>query len=131
MRIRVAPVSRPAVLTASTPPELVCGRIVEAVITKARNGLAIDFPDPAMRRRDPDAMVIGDKLPTDKPTYEERFGEGFEKTRAATLDWLKTPELVPITRNAACRVASGRSERQSGGQSQPAAADRNVPVRLS
>jgi len=35
------------------------GRIVEAVITKARNGLAINFPDPAMRRRDPDAMVIG------------------------------------------------------------------------
>ena len=44
------------------------GRIVEAVITKARNGLAINFPDPAMRRRDPDAMVIGDGLPTDKPT---------------------------------------------------------------
>ena len=64
------------------------GRIVEAVITKARNGLAINFPDPAMRRRDPDAMVIGDKLPTDKPTYEERFGEGFERTRDATLDWL-------------------------------------------
>jgi len=66
------------------------GRVVEAVITKARNGLAINFPDPAMRRRDPDAMVIGDLLPTDKPTYQERFGEGFEKTRAATLDWLKT-----------------------------------------
>jgi hypothetical protein len=72
------------------------GRIAEAVITKARNGLAINFPDPAMRRRDPDAMVIGDRLPTDKPTYEERFGEGFEKTRQATLDWLKTQELVAM-----------------------------------
>ena len=72
------------------------GRIVEAVITKARNGIAINFPDPAMRRRDPDAMVIGDKLPTDKPTYEERFGEGFEKTRRQTLDWLKTQELVAM-----------------------------------
>ena len=72
------------------------GRVVEAVITKARNGLAINFPDPAMRRRDPDAMVIGDRLPTDKPTYEERFGEGFEKTRAATLNWLKTQELVAM-----------------------------------
>jgi hypothetical protein len=50
-------------------PEL--GRVAEAVITKARNGLAINFPDPAMRRRDPDAMVIGDFLPTDKPRYEE------------------------------------------------------------
>jgi hypothetical protein len=70
------------------------GRVVEAVITKARNGLAINFPDPAMRRRDSDAMVIGDHLPTDKPTYQERFGEGFEKTRRETLDWLKTQELV-------------------------------------
>jgi hypothetical protein len=69
------------------------GRIVEAIVTKARNGLAINFPDPAMRRRDPDAMVIGDNLPTDKPTYPERFGHGFEKTRQQTLDWLKTQEL--------------------------------------
>src|SRR5450631_2252276 len=72
------------------------GRIVEAVVTKARNGLAINFPDPAMRRRDPDAMVIGDALPTDKPTYEQRFGETFEKTRQQTLDWLKTQELVAM-----------------------------------
>ena len=72
------------------------GRIVEAVVTKARNGLAINFPDPAMRRRDPDAMVIGDTLPTDKPTYEQRFGEPFDKTRQQTLDWLKTQELVAM-----------------------------------
>ncbi len=70
------------------------GRIVEAVITKARNGVAINYPDPAMRRRDPEAMVIGDNLPTDKPTYQKRFGHSFEKTRAETLDWLKTQELV-------------------------------------
>ena len=72
------------------------GRMTEAVITKARNGLAVNYPDPAMRRRDPDAMVIGDKLPTDKPTYEQRFGESFEKTRQQTLDWLKTQELVAM-----------------------------------
>ena len=72
------------------------GRVVEAVVTKARNGLAINFPDPAMRRRDPDAMVIGDDLPTDKPRYADRFGEPFDKTRQATLDWLKTQELVAM-----------------------------------
>ena len=72
------------------------GRIVEAVITKARNGLAVNFPDPAMRRRDPDAMVIGDVLPTDKATYQERFNEPFDKTRQQTLDWLKTQELVAM-----------------------------------
>lgn len=72
------------------------GRVVEAIVTKARNGLAINFPDPAMRRRDPDAMVIGDPLPTDKPTYNERFGEPFDKTRQETLDWLKQQELVAV-----------------------------------
>ncbi|MGC9157882.1 MAG: DUF4914 family protein [Terracidiphilus sp.] len=72
------------------------GRVVEAVVTKARNGLAINFPDPAMRRRDPEAMVIGDSLPTNKPTYEQRFGESFERTRQETLDWLKTQELVVV-----------------------------------
>ncbi|MDE3186832.1 MAG: DUF4914 family protein [Acidobacteriota bacterium] len=72
------------------------GRVAEAVITKARNGLAINFPDPAMRRRDPDAMVIGDNLPTDKPTCAQRFGEPFDATRQQTLDWLKTQELVAM-----------------------------------
>jgi len=72
------------------------GRIVEAVITKARNGLAINYPDPAMRRRDPNAMLIGDSLPTDKPTYAERFSEPFDKTRQQTLDWLKKQELVVV-----------------------------------
>jgi hypothetical protein len=72
------------------------GRITEAIITKARNGLAINFPEPAMRRRDPDAMLIGDQLPTDKPTYADRFGEPFDPTRQQTLDWLKTQELVAM-----------------------------------
>ena len=72
------------------------GRVVEAVVTKARNGLAVNFPEPAMRRRDPDAMVIGDDLPTDKPTYKERFGEAFDKTRQKTLDWLKGQELIVV-----------------------------------
>lgn len=72
------------------------GRVVEATVTKARNGLAVNFVDPKMRRRDPDAMVIGDSLPTDKPTYLERFGEKFDQTRQKTLDWLKTQELIVV-----------------------------------
>ncbi len=72
------------------------GRVVEAVITKARNGVAVNYPDPAMRRRDPDAMVIGDELPTDKPTYQQRFGKSFESTRRQTLEWLKSQELVAM-----------------------------------
>ena len=30
-----------------------------------------------MRRRDPDCLVIGDDLPTDKPTFCQRFGREF------------------------------------------------------
>ncbi|MDO6387267.1 MULTISPECIES: DUF4914 family protein [unclassified Uliginosibacterium] len=72
------------------------GYVAEATVTKARNGICINFIDPKMRRRDPDAMVIGDKLPTDKPTYQERFGESFDKMRQKTLDWLKTQELIVV-----------------------------------
>jgi hypothetical protein len=84
------------------------GRVTEAIITKARNGLDINFPDPSMRRRDPDAMVIGDSLPTDKPRYEERFGEPFDKTRRETLDWLKTQELVVVPFYAGTDALGGR-----------------------
>jgi hypothetical protein len=72
------------------------GRVVEAVVTKARNGLAVNFPEPPMRRRDANAMVVGDSLPTDKPTYQERFGERFEKTRQKTLTWLESQELIVV-----------------------------------
>ena len=71
-------------------------RIIEAIVTKARNGLAVNYPDPAMRRRDPDAMAIGDDLATDKPRYEERFKEPFAVMRQRTIDWLKTQELVVV-----------------------------------
>lgn len=72
------------------------GPVVEAVVIKARNGLSVNYPEPAMRRRDPDAMVIGDDLPTDKPTHQQRFGAPFDKTRRETLDWLKTQELIAM-----------------------------------
>ena len=72
------------------------GPVVEAIVTKARNGLAVNYLEPAMRRRDPDSMVIGDRLPTDKSTYEQRFGESFDNLRRETLDWLKTQELAAL-----------------------------------
>lgn len=38
------------------------GRFVEATAARVRNGVAANYPDPYMRRRDPDCMVIGDGL---------------------------------------------------------------------
>ena len=53
------------------------GRVVEARVCRVRNGINANYPEAYMRRRDPDCMVIGDQLPTDKPTYQDRFGRDF------------------------------------------------------
>ena len=37
-----------------------CGRVMEATVARVRNGVVANYPDPYMRRRDPDCMVIGD-----------------------------------------------------------------------
>ena len=70
------------------------GRVVEATAARVRNGIAANYTEAYMRRRDPDALVIGDDLPTDKDRYGDRFGEPFAATRQATFDWLRGQDLV-------------------------------------
>lgn len=70
------------------------GRVVEARVCRAKNGINANYLEPYMRRRDPDCMVIGDALPTDKPTYQERFGTDFAAVRDETFAWLKTQDLA-------------------------------------
>lgn len=70
------------------------GRVVEALVCRVKNGIAANYPDPYMRRRDPDCMVIADEKPTDKPRFREQFGEDFQTLRQQTFDWLKTQELA-------------------------------------
>ncbi len=70
------------------------GRVVEALVCRASNGIAANYVEPYMRRRDPDCMVIGDALPTDKPTYRERFGGEFSALREDTFAWLRTQRLA-------------------------------------
>jgi hypothetical protein len=70
------------------------GRVLEATVTKCKNGVAVNFVEPYMRRRDPDCMVIGDKKPTDKVTFDQRFGEEFDPLRQQTLDWLSNQSLI-------------------------------------
>lgn len=72
------------------------GSIVEAEVVKARNGMSVNFPDLAMRRRDPNAMVIADTEPTDKPTFDARFGKHFTEVRKETLDWLGQRDLIVL-----------------------------------
>lgn len=70
------------------------GRVVEARVCKVKNGICANYLEPYMRRRDPDCMVIGDHRPTDKPTFESRFGSSFQDLREKTFEWLKTQPLA-------------------------------------
>ncbi|MFW5985356.1 MAG: DUF4914 family protein [Halanaerobiaceae bacterium] len=87
--------------------------VVEARVCKVRNGIAANYTDPYMRRRDPNSMVIADDLPTDKVRFEERFDFPFTDLRAETFSWLKNQELCLFFFNAgpeelginACAVA--------------------------
>ncbi len=70
------------------------GRVVEAVVCRVRNGISANYLEPYMRRRDPDCMLIGDDLPTNKKRFHEQFGSAFDAIRAATFDWLRSQHLA-------------------------------------
>ncbi|MFP4510124.1 MAG: DUF4914 family protein [Spirochaetaceae bacterium] len=70
------------------------GFVSEARVCRVKNGIAANYLEPYMRRRDPECMVIGDNKPTDKTTFQERFGTGFEGLRKESFDWMKTQDLA-------------------------------------
>ena len=70
-------------------------RVVEATVSRVRNGVSVNYADPYMRRRDPDSMLIADDMPTDKVRFSDQFGKPFaDGLRAQTFDWLATQELA-------------------------------------
>jgi len=69
-------------------------RVVEATAVRVRNGVCANYLDPAMRRRDPDCMVIADEGPSDKKRYRDRFGADFNSVRSDALEWLKGQPLI-------------------------------------
>jgi hypothetical protein len=70
------------------------GSVVEAHVCRVRNGISANYLEPYMRRRDPDSMLIGDDLPTNKPRFADRYGQPFEVLREEAIEWLKTQELA-------------------------------------
>jgi hypothetical protein len=70
------------------------GKVVEANVVRVRNGVSANYLEPYMRRRDPESMVMGDDLPTDKITFDAKYGKPFNGLRDETFDWLKKQELV-------------------------------------
>lgn len=70
------------------------GLVTEARVCRVRNGIAANYTEAYMRRRDPDCMVIGDDRATDKPTFQARFGQEFGPLRSATFEWLRGQPLA-------------------------------------
>ncbi len=75
--------------------ELPDGKIVKEVnVARVKNGIAVNYTEAYMRRRDPDCMVIGDTKKSDKTRYNERFGKEFSGLREATFSWLAKQDLA-------------------------------------
>ena len=53
------------------------GEYTEAIVHRVRNGISANYTEAYMRRRDPDTMVISDKLPTDKQRFSDKYGYDF------------------------------------------------------
>ncbi len=71
------------------------GKLVkEAIVIKAKNGIVVNYTEPYMRRRDPNSMIIGDDLPTDKPRFKDIFGYDFDVLRKETYEWLRKQDLA-------------------------------------
>ncbi len=70
------------------------GEVAEAVVSRVKNGIAVNYIEPYMRRRDPNSMLIGDNHETDKMTYEKKFGKSFDGLKKETFDWMKEQELA-------------------------------------
>ncbi|MBD3293227.1 MAG: DUF4914 family protein [Armatimonadia bacterium] len=66
----------------------------EADVVRVKNGIAVNYPEAYMRRRDPDCMVVADDRPSDKTAFRDRFGEPFAVLRAETFAWLAEQELA-------------------------------------
>jgi len=70
--------------------------VTEATVTRCRNGIAVNYPEDYMRRRDPACMHIADSRPTDKTRYRDAFGHDFSEVKQESLEWLSHQELVVV-----------------------------------
>lgn len=70
--------------------------VMEANVTRCKNGVVVNYPDDYMRRRDPDCLLVADQNDTDKPKYDDLYQEDFTPLRNATFDWLKKQELIVL-----------------------------------
>ena len=66
----------------------------EARVCRVKNGIAANYTESYMRRRDPDSMFIGDELPTDKERFQDKWGKEFSSMRQQTFEWMQSNDLL-------------------------------------
>ncbi len=70
------------------------GEVLEATVTRCKNGVVVNYVEDYMRRRDPDSLVVADNLPTDKPRFIDEYNEEFEGLRQESFEWIKKQDLI-------------------------------------
>jgi hypothetical protein len=70
------------------------GVVIEATVARCNNGAVVNYTDEYMRRRDPESMVVADEGSTDKPRYQDTYGEDFKPLRDITFEWLEEQDLI-------------------------------------
>lgn len=68
--------------------------VTEVNVHKVTNGISANYTNAYMRRRDPDTMLIGDDLPSDKERFSEKYGYNFDTLRKETISWLQSQDLA-------------------------------------
>lgn len=72
------------------------GTVLEANVTRCKNGAVVNYPEDYMRRRDPDCLLVADEFDTDKPKYDDLYKDDFQPLRQGTFDWLTEQELIVV-----------------------------------
>lgn len=68
--------------------------VTEVIVHKVTNGISANYTEAYMRRRDPNTMLIGDDLPTDKMRFSDHMGYDFNDLRKETIAWLQSQDLA-------------------------------------
>ena len=70
--------------------------VKEVTIVRCKNGVAVNYTEDYMRRRDPNCLLVADELPSDKPRYKNVYKNDFWSLREDTFNWLKDRELLVV-----------------------------------
>lgn len=72
------------------------GYVTEADLVRCKNGIAVNYRDVYMRRRDSDCMLVNNVSKTEKKQFKDAMGYDFASLRQETFNWLQSNELIVL-----------------------------------